>query len=87
MRQRRRLAKWERRLSPLLEKQLEPLANRLVALEVHLQLLQRTLDLQHPEQLVMLKEVLNSLQPPPEQQIAQLLGLPKQPLSPPSSVS
>lgn len=40
-----------------------------------------------PETRELLLEILNSLQPPPEMEIARQLGLPTRPLSSPSSAS
>ena len=46
-----------------------------------------TAELRHRELTALLMEVLQALQPPPEQEIAQQLGLPVPPTSRPSSAS
>ena len=99
----RRRAKLEPVLRPLLLEALTPVAEAMARLEARQQesqlLVLRSLErLEHPrlptqeqqmlmEQKELLLEVLNSLQPPPEREIAQQLGLPLPPTSPRSSVS
>jgi len=92
-RQERQQAKWVRRLAPVLLPVLQSLERlehpvrpkvelgplMLLPPSQELTLLQ--------EQRELLLELLNSLQPPPEQEIARRLGLPTQPPSSPSLVS
>lgn len=77
--------RWQRRLSPPLHLLLTPALQRLDRLELQHQEILRLL--QGSEQTELLLEILNSLQPSPSQEIAQVLGLPTPPPSFRSSAS